>query len=108
MSYGFFPFGFYLSKAASDVLGAQANRVAVLALRAILSHNKSLEVAHQQIRYCGRDFVFCSRITGNGQLVVELDVGNPKLSGLLILEGDLRKAERKASIVRGQGRVSHR
>ena len=104
MGYGFFPFGFYLSKAASDALGAQANRVAVLALRAILSHRKGLEVAHQQIRYCGRDFVFCSRITGKGQLVIELDIGDARLADLLILEDDLRSAERKSRDVKGMER----
>src|SRR5215472_15581948 len=102
MSYGFFPFGFYVSKAASEALGAQANRVAVLALRAILSHRKSMEVAHQQIRYCGRDFVFCSHITGKGQLIIELDLGDARLSDLLILEDDLRNAECKARDVKGK------
>ncbi len=101
MSYGYFPFGFYLSKAASDMLGARADRVAVLALRAILSHRKSLEVAHQQIRYCGRDFVFCSRVTSKGQLIIELDLGDSRLSDLLILEDDLRQAERKVRDTKG-------
>ncbi len=107
MSYAFFPFGFYLSKAARDALGAEAHRVAVLALRAILKHGKSLVVAHQQIQYGGRGFAFCSRVTAGGQLFVELDVGDPRLSDVLILEEDLRKAERKAGL-RGEERSRRR
>ena len=108
MSYAFFPFGFYVSKAAGEALGAEAHRVAVLALRAILKHRKSLEVAHQQVRYAGRNFAFCSRITGSGQLVIELDAGDPRLSDVLILEDDLRKAERKVKGVRREDRPSRR
>jgi hypothetical protein len=100
MSYAFFPFGFYLSKAAGEALGGEAHRVAILALRAMLKHRKSLEVAHQQVRYCGRDFAFCSRITGSGQLVIEMDVGDPRLADVLILEDDLRRAERKVKGLR--------
>lgn len=108
MSYAFFPFGFYLSKAAGEALGAEAHRVAVLALQAILKHRKSLEVAHQQTRHRGRDFAFCSRITGNGQLAIEMDLGDPKLSDVLILEDDLREAQRKAKAVRGEARSRRR
>jgi hypothetical protein len=104
MSHGFFPFSFYLSRAASDALGADASRVAVLALRAIVRHKKSLEVAHQQIRYRGCDFAFCSRVAASGLLVLELDMGDSRFADVLILEDDLRKAERNAKALRGAER----
>jgi hypothetical protein len=81
MQRSFLPFLFLPSPAASRLLGRKSSDIALLALRAILAHNRSLEVAHQQIRFAGHDFAFSSRITASGDLVVDLDVGDPSLEG---------------------------
>jgi hypothetical protein len=106
MSRGFLPFYFYSSPTATRLLRENANRVAVLALRAILQQRKSLEVAHQQIHFGGQDYAFSSRIADGGLLVIELDIGDPRLAHHLILEEDLRKADRKAKGIREEGRRS--
>ena len=77
------------------LLGRDGASVAALAAKAILSHRKSLEVAHQQIRFRGHDFAFSSRITAQGELVIELDVGDPRLGDRIVLEEELRTAVRK-------------
>ena len=75
------PFLFQPSLAVHELLGLDAGRVAVLAMRAVLRHNRSLDVAHQQVRYRGRDFAFSSRVTGSGDLVIDLDIGRPASQG---------------------------
>lgn len=101
MNRAYLPFLFIPSHAAANALGRRADRAAVLALKAILQHGKSLEVAHQQIRYGRHDLAFSSRITRNGDLVVELDLGDPRLCHRLVLEEELRRADR---VVRGVNR----
>jgi hypothetical protein len=94
MHRSFLPFLYQLSAAASRLLGRRSADAALLALKAILAHNRSLEVAHQQIRFAGHDFAFSSRVTANGELMVELDVGEPALEGRIVLEAELRAATR--------------
>jgi hypothetical protein len=66
--------------------------VAVLAAKAIVRSRRGLEIAHQQIRFRGRDFAFCSRIGAQGDLILELDIGDPRLGGRIVLEEELRRA----------------
>ncbi len=94
MQRSFLPFLFLPSPAASRLLGSRAPNAALLALRAILAHKRSLEVAHQQIRFAGHDFAFSSRITASGDLVVDLDIGDPKFEDRIVLEDELRAATR--------------
>ncbi len=96
MNRTFLPFLFVPSHAAARLVGRDRDKVAVLALRAILKTHKSLEVAHQQIRYREHHLAFSSRITSGGELVVELDVGDARLQERLVLEEELRTAGRKA------------
>lgn len=98
MQRSFLPFLFLPTPAASRLLGRRGPDVALLALRAILAHHRSLEVAHQQVRFAGHDFAFSSRITASGDLVVDLDVGRPGLEDRIVLESELRAAHR---VVRG-------
>jgi len=93
----FLPFHFLPSQAVVSQLGREAERAAVLAVKAILRDHRQLEVAHQQIRYGDHHLAFSSYITGRGELVVELDVGDPSLEGRVILERELRHAERKTA-----------
>jgi hypothetical protein len=92
--------------AARTLLGANLPKVAVLAMQAVLRHRRGIEVAHQQIRYGKHHFAFSSRIGREGDLILDLDVGDPALEKRLVLETDLRNAERR-SAQHGE-RESHR
>jgi hypothetical protein len=105
MNRTYLPFLFLPSVAAARLIGRDRDKVAVLALRAILKSHKRLEVAHQQIRYRDHHLAFSSRITAAGELVVELDIGDARLEDRLVLEEELRTARRK---VRGIGGDSRR
>ncbi len=104
MNRAYLPFLFVPSNAAANALGRNADRVAVLALKAILQHSKSLEVAHQQIRSGRHDLAFSSRVTKNGDLIMELDLGDPRLCHRLVLEEELRRAGRSVRGVRSARR----
>jgi hypothetical protein len=92
--------------AARQALGSDLAKVAVLAMKAILRNRRGIEVAHQQIRYRKRDFAFSSRIGARGDLIIELDLGDPKLSDRIILEDELRRAARRPE--HGNGTRRHR
>ena len=85
------PFLVQPSLKARKILGSDARRVAVMALRAILRHRKSLEVAHQQIVFRDTHLAFSSRVNAGGFLVLDLDIGDPRLADRLVLEEDLRR-----------------
>jgi hypothetical protein len=93
------PFVIFPTHQARNALGASLGKAAVLALRAILSHRKSLEVAHQQIRYGKHHLAFSSRVGSRGDLIVEIDLGNPGLDNRLFTEDELR---RSAQLRRGK------
>lgn len=101
MQRAYFPIIYSASPAVVQRTGPELHRAVILAIRAILKHGRSLEVAHQQIHYQGHDLAFCSRISSQGDLIIELDVGDECLSGRIILEDELRTAERKARRISG-------
>ena len=108
MSRAFLPFVFFPSKAVVELLGKDLNDLraaAVVALRVVLRHRKSLEVAHQQILWGGHHLAFSTRIGATGDLIVELDLGEASLSGCIVLEAELQKAS-KAARVKGAARPS--
>jgi hypothetical protein len=74
------------------MLGGDLHKVAVMAMRALLRNRRGVEVALQQIDYRKRPIAFSSRIGQMGDLILELDIGNPALADRLFLEQDLRKA----------------
>jgi hypothetical protein len=84
------------SPALRKALGADLRRVAVLAVQAMLRHGRGLEVALQQIDYRQKPIVFSSRVGRLGDLILEMDVGNPALGERIFLEADLRKAQAAA------------
>jgi hypothetical protein len=98
MQRSFLPFLFLPTPAASRLLGRRGPDVALLALKAMLARHGSLEVAHQQVRFAGQDYAFSSHITAGGDLVIDLDVGEPGLENRIVLETELRTANR---VVRG-------
>jgi hypothetical protein len=95
MNRAYLPFLFRPSPAIVALLGPDIDRVAVLAVRALLRNGRSLEVAHQQIRFRTHSFAFSSRIGAQGDLIVDMDVGDPKLEGRIVLEEDLARAVRR-------------
>ena len=88
------PFYCVVSPAVEKIVGSHGSHIAVLALRAILRGGRGIEIAHQQVQYLGHDFAFSSRVTRNGDLVIELDIGMPALRDRVVLEEDLRRAQR--------------
>jgi hypothetical protein len=108
MNRGFLPFLFLCTHAAGRLLGRNGASVAALAAKAILSHRKSLEIAHQQVRFRGHDFAFSSRITAQGELVIELDVGDPSLGDRIVLEEELRTATRKVRGIAQEARLQRK
>lgn len=95
MQHALLPFLFQASEEVRRRLGRDLQRVAVAALRAVLRHRKSLEVAHQQISFGGHHLAFSSRVNASGLIVLEIDVGDPRLADRLILEEDMRRAIRR-------------
>jgi hypothetical protein len=94
------PFYLHASPIVREELGRDLHKVAVLALQAVLRHRKGLEVALQQISYRKRHIAFSSRIGRYGDLILELDVGDPALADRIFLEQDMRKAEVEAARTR--------
>ena len=93
--------------AAQKLLGPELLKVAVLAVQAILRHRRGIEVAHQQIRYRKHHFAFSSRIGRHGDLILDLDVGDPALETRIVIEADLARAERVQAMQR-EGERDHR
>jgi hypothetical protein len=108
MKRAFFPIAYTASPSVIERIGPELNRAAILALRAILRNGRSLEVAHQQIRFAGLDLAFSSRISALGDLIVEFEIGDPRLANRVILEEDLRHAESKARRQRGHDKAKTR
>jgi len=109
MNRAFLPFKFLPTHAARAALGRELEAAAILALRAILRHHRSLEIAHQQISFRQVPLAFSSRITERGELVMDIDVGDPRLAGRLILEDELREARgRPQSDARGLAKDKRR
>jgi len=94
MDRAFLPILVIPTHAARRALGSDLHKVAVLAAKAIIRGRKSLEVAHQQIRFAEHDLAFCSRIGAQGDLILELDVGDPRLSDRIVLEEELQRANK--------------
>lgn len=84
------------SHAVSERLGNRIAEAASIAIRAILKNRRGLEVACQLVLYRGIPLALSSRITEKGDFIVALDIGDPNLTDRLILEDELRIAERRA------------
>lgn len=91
-----FPIFVYPSAEVRRSLGPDTDKVAALALRAVLKSRRSLEIAHQQVVWRSRHFAFSSRIGREGDLIVELELGDPRLEGRILLEDDMQRAAKAA------------
>ncbi len=87
------PFILVASPAIRKALGPDLKKVAVMAMQALLRNRRGVEIALQQIDYRRLPIAFSSRIGQMGDLILELDVGNPALADRVFLEQDLRKAQ---------------
>lgn len=108
MQRAFLPFRFVPSPSISRTLGGDLDVVAIEALRAVIRHAKSLEVAHQQIEVRGHHVALSTRVTDAGELIVEFDLGDPALADRIITEEELRRANEKARVVAGLARQKRR
>ena len=108
MARAFLPFYCFPSAAVSKLIGSDVDRVALLALRAMLLRTGTLEVAHQQIRYGGHDLAFSSRVNKAGDLVIDLDIGDEGLRNRIVLDVELRREQRKLKEIREDARRSSR
>ncbi|MGD9884670.1 MAG: hypothetical protein AB7F22_15435 [Reyranella sp.] len=96
------------SVAVRKAAGSGLGQLARLALAAILENGQTLEIAHQQIVFGKTHFALSSRLGNRGQLILELDLGHPSLACRVILEDDLRQAERASGVIRGPTRGRRR
>lgn len=87
-----FPIVVFPSHEVRLAFGARVDEIAGLALRALLKERGTLEVAHQQVRYRSHHLAFSSRIGNQGDLILELGIGDSRHAGRVIVEADLRKA----------------
>ena len=88
------------SAAVREAAGPDLGKIARLALEAVLKDGRSLEIAHRQIVHGKTHYALSSWIGIRGQLVLELDIGTPELAGRVILEEELKRAERANGLVR--------
>lgn len=91
------PFILVASPALRRALGPDLVKVAVMAMRVLLKQRRGVEIALQQIDYRKMPIAFSSRIGRLGDLILELDVGDPSLSGRVFVERELRQAEAEAA-----------
>lgn len=104
MARALLPFYCFPTPPAAKIVGSDVSTVAVLALKAILRGGRGLEIAHQQIRYGEHALAFSSRVTPGGDLIVEIDVGDPKLCDRVVVEADLAAANRRVKGIRDEVR----
>ena len=100
----FLPFYCVPTPAVVAAVGNDIQRIALAALKAMLRRGKSLDIAHQQISYAGHELAFSARVTTAGDLVLDIDLGDPKLRDRIVLEADLRRETRKVRGIGGRGR----
>lgn len=93
-----FPIVVHPSPAVRRLIGPDLDAVAGLALRALLLNQRSIEIAHQQIAYRSHHLAFSSRIGNQGDLIIELDIGDPRLAGRVVLEAEMRRAAKANGI----------
>ncbi|MDE1993327.1 MAG: hypothetical protein KGI75_12560 [Rhizobiaceae bacterium] len=91
MQKNYLPISIYPSTALHRIIGPDFEKIAGLALREVLKNRRSLEIAHQQVAWKNLTIAFSSRITTSGNLIIELDIGDPRLKDRIILEEDMHK-----------------
>lgn len=88
------------SPALREALGPALSAATHLALREVFRNRRSIEVAHQQIVCRRRHVAFSSRVGREGDLILDLDLGDPTLGGRVVLEEEFRDASRRIARIR--------
>jgi hypothetical protein len=104
MQRAFVPFRFVPSRGVTRALSGDLLVVAVDALRAVIRQAKALEFAHQQIEVRGHHIALSTCVTDTGELIVELDLGDPAVTDRLVTEAELRRANEQAKVIAGLAR----
>jgi hypothetical protein len=99
-----FPFSCFPTPAVRAAVGPDIGGAAVAALRALLIAGHGFEIAHQQIRYGEHDLAFSCRVTENGELILDIDIGEPGLRDRIVLEADLRREAKRVKGIRDEYR----
>ncbi len=78
--------------------------------RFVSSHalSEALEVAHQQIEVGEHHIALSTRVTEAGDLIVDLELGDPRLAKRLITEEELRRANEQSRAKAGFARAKKR
>lgn len=95
-NHGHLPYLIIASREAEATLGRELRPAALAAMRAVLLARRSVEVAHQQVSWRGAALAFSCHVGARGDLVLRLDLGDPRLGDRLILESDLKRAQQRA------------
>ena len=91
---GSIQFRFLPTTAARAAFGRRLNDIATAAFRAIARTDKGLKLAHLQFRH-GQDLVaVCSRVRKDGELEIEIDVGNEQLPAVVFSDDEMKGANR--------------
>ncbi len=82
------------------VLGAGARAAAACAFREILLAAKGLEIEHLQFEFRDLTLAVCSRVRGDGRLVIEAGLGDPNLPRRCFAAVEARRAAQQAAAAR--------
>lgn len=88
---------------ARAALGVQLRSAALAAWREIARRGDGVEMAHFQIAHAGVTLAVCSRLRGDGFIVIELGLGDPWQAARVIPAAQLRRAEAQAKTRHGKG-----
>jgi hypothetical protein len=91
---GLMQFRFLPTGAARTAFGKRLGDIAVAAFRAIARADKGLTVAHLQFKHEKDLVAICSRVRGDGEVEIEIDVGNRQLPTVIFTENEMRSANR--------------
>jgi len=94
--------------AARSVFGDRLGVIAGAAFRAIVKEKKGLDIAHLQFRLRKDLVAIRSRATRNGEVEIEIDVGNEKLPAVSFTEEELAAARRDYRGPRREAPSRHR
>lgn len=78
---------------ARQALGPNLVPAGKAAWREIARRGQGLEFAHLQISYAGVTLAVCSRLRGDGAIVIEVGIGDPRQAARVVPAAELRRAE---------------
>ena len=85
---------------ARAALGVHLKSAGLAAWREIGRRGRGLEWAHFQIVHSGVTLAVCSRLRGDGTIVIEIGLGDPRQAARVITAEELRQAEARTRVRR--------